>query len=273
MNTFYYPVGVLGDDYLSICGSVYIHSEVLPDQSICLIECNSKEKLMKVMTRKDNMSEWDAINIEAMKTGDILDLHENGMRWEGNSLNGSPFGYGCIYNQNNQLIYSGFIYNSMKVCYGIECFQDSGFVEYEGGFYKNTRHGNGKCYDKKNNLIYEGEWFNNTPTQSLEPTLNKEMIHFALQEITLDSNCTLDLSCFKLIHYPYVHHLSIGYSSLRQVNTVHIEDCQQLCDIHIDSGCFYKNCSFNIKNCMELLHITIGERTCKAGHLELTGMI
>ena len=39
----------------------------------------------------------------------------SGERWEGNSLNGLPFGYGCVYNSENQLIYEGFMFNGMKM--------------------------------------------------------------------------------------------------------------------------------------------------------------
>ena len=66
-------------------------------------------------------------------------MSENGERWEGDSLNGKPYGYGCIYNSENQLVYKGFMYNGKKVCYGTEFFGDIGIVEYQGDYYEDKK--------------------------------------------------------------------------------------------------------------------------------------
>ena len=113
---------------------------------------------------------------------DIIDLSENGERWEGDSLKGQPFGYGCIYDENNQLIYSGFIFEGMKVCYGKNFYGDCGFEEYVGCFYKNMRHGYGKLSDKKKEVIYEGEWVYNQPlelsTICINEMIKEDSIHY-----------------------------------------------------------------------------------------------
>ena len=159
----YYPFGYSGKQFLESNNTRYIHLELLPDNSIRVIECDIDEKWMKVKSRVNVCSEWIELNLSNLKRGDTVDLNENGDRWEGDSLNGIPFGYGCEYNSENQLIYKGFVFEVMKVCYGVEMYKDIGIVEYEGGFYKGKRYGNGKLYDKKNVLIYEGEWANNNP--------------------------------------------------------------------------------------------------------------
>ena len=113
----YYPFGYSGYQFLERNNTRYIHSELLPDNSIRVIECDIEEKWMKVRERKDESEEWNEMNLNGLKNHDILDLNENGDRWEGNSLNGIPFGYGCVYNSENQLIYKGFVFEGMKVCY------------------------------------------------------------------------------------------------------------------------------------------------------------
>ena len=94
--------------------------------------------------------------MEGLINSIIIDLNENGVRWEGSVLDGIPFGYGEIYNEDNNKIYKGFMFEGMKVCYGSEFYGDVEIVEYEGDYYKNMRYGYGRLYDKKNELIYEG---------------------------------------------------------------------------------------------------------------------
>ena len=129
---------------------------------------------MKVRERREESEEWNEIDLSGLKHHDVIDLNEKGDRWEGDTLNGNPYGYGCLYNSENQLIYSGFIFEGLKVCYGTELYGDVGIVEYEGDFYKGNRYGNGKLYDKKNELIYEGKWYMNNPLELYSLRVDRE---------------------------------------------------------------------------------------------------
>ena len=122
----YYPFGYSGYQFLEVNNTRYINSELLPDNSIRVIECDIDEKWMKVKSRVVECSEWNEMNLNNLQRCDTVDLNENGDRWEGDSLNGIPFGYGCEYNSENQLIYKGFVFEGMKVCYGVEMYGDIG---------------------------------------------------------------------------------------------------------------------------------------------------
>ena len=130
----YYPCGYSGVDFLSTKGSIISHSEYLENRFVRLIECDKEEKSMMVMEKRENDKEWTEINMDEYKQGIVIDLSDKGDRWEGDSLNNSPFGYGCIYNFENQLVYKGFICKGMKVCFGIDFYGESGIVEYEGEY-------------------------------------------------------------------------------------------------------------------------------------------
>ena len=162
----YYPFGFSRDDFLSVKESIISHSEYIPNSRILLIECDKEEKYIKVMEKKEKRKEWNEINMDGLRRGVTIDLSEKGDRWEGNSLNNSPFGYGCIYNSENQLIYKGFVFKGMKVCFGSEFYEDAGIVEYEGEYYKNKRCGYGRIINKLNQLVYEGD-INNQITVTL----------------------------------------------------------------------------------------------------------
>ena len=236
----YYPFGYSGYQFLEVNNTRYINSELLPDNSIRVIECDIEEKWMKVRERKDESEEWNEMNLNGLKNHDILDLNENGDRWEGDSLEGIPFGYGCEYNSENQLIYKGFVFEGMKVCYGVEMYGDIGIVEYEGGFYKGNRYGNGKLYDKKNVLIYEGEWANNNPFElyslKIENELKEEDIHYDLEELEIGENCCNELKCFKLIGYDHLKKLTFHKNSLKNLNSLVISNNNELKIIEIEDG-------------------------------------
>ena len=236
----YYPFGYSGYQFLESNNTRYIHSELLPDNSIRVIECDIDEKWMKVKSRVNECSEWIELNLSNLKRGDTVDLNENGDRWEGDSLEGIPFGYGCEYNCDNQLVYKGFVFEGMKVCYGVEMYGDIGIVEYEGGFYKGKRYGNGKLYDKKNVLIYEGEWANNNPFElyslRIENELKEEDIHYDLEELEIGENCCNELKCFKLIGFAHLKKLIFHKNSLKNLNSLVISNNNELTIIEIENG-------------------------------------
>ena len=222
----YYPFDTSGCSYLSINNSIYVHSELLSDYSIRVIECDIQEKSMKVKTRNKNSSEWIEMNMDSFIKNDIVDLNENGTRWEGDSLNGSPFGYGRIYNPENQLIYKGFMFEEMKVCFGEEYYGDIGIVEYEGNYYKNMKNGYGKLYDKKNELVYEGEWLNDNSLKEeclkIGGKFCDKSIHFGINELIISDDCECSISDLILIGFNHLRLLEIGENSLMNVNNVEL---------------------------------------------------
>ena len=236
----YYRFGYSGCNYLCINRSVYTQSELLPNGIIREVVCDKDDKWMKVRERKKENEKWNEIDLDGLKHYDIIDLNENGDRWEGDSLNGSPFGYGCIYNSENQLIYSGFIFEGLKVCYGTELYGDVGLVEYEGGYYKGMRFGDGKLYNKKKELIYEGEWYMNKPLEikriRIERELKEEDIHFGLEEIEIGKDCLDNIECFKLIGFDRLKKLILHKNSLKNLDSLVISNNNELTIIEIEDG-------------------------------------
>ena len=196
----YYGFGYSGCNYLLVNRSVCTQSELLPDGEIREIQCDKDEKWMKVITKTQDSSEGTELDLNELQRGITIDLSEDGSRWEGDSVNGDPYGYGCIYNSENELIYSGFVYDGMKVCYGNVFYAFVGIIEYSGNFYNNLRCGYGKLYDKKNTLVYEGEWYNDNPIElsslKIEEELKENVIHFGLEELEINIDCTCDSDYF-----------------------------------------------------------------------------
>ena len=224
-----------------------------------IIECNSVDKGMKVMRSNKDLSEWTEMDLKELKRSDIIDISENGERWEGDSFNGFPFGYGCIYNKENHLVYNGFMIGSTKIGFGTVFYEDVGIVEYSGSFYQNKKYGYGKLYDKKNNLNYQGEWVNDKPFEleniRMDKELKEENIHFGIRELIIEDDCESDIHYSRVKNLNHLERLVIGNRcAFSDVCEFVIENCDMLNEVNIGFRCFTCKCNgdFVIENCKKL---------------------
>ena len=262
-----YPKKLSGNEYLLKCGTHYTHREITEHDSIRIIECDIEEKWMKMKERRLDSLEWNSINENDIERNKILDLNEKGERWEGDILYGKPFGFGCIYNSENQIIYKGFKFGELKVCFGSDYFGDVEGVNYEGDYYKNMRYGYGKLYNKKKELMYEGEWKENQSLSELsslhvDSKLDENDIHFGLEEIVIGENGLQGIEFFRLIGFNHLKILKIEKNCLVFMRSFCIEDCNELVDVQLHGNDMYSNDDsirlFRIRNCSQLIKIIIG---------------
>ena len=280
-----YPFGFLGMKYLTKKDNVYSHSEILKNGKIREIECDTEEKWMRIKERKQNKIEWNEIALDGLKHYDIIDLSENGERWEGDSLNGDPFGYGSIYDSENREVYKGFMYNGMKVCYGIEYYEDIGLIKYEGEFYENKRHGCGILYDKKKEIVYDGEWCNDKPITErkvkIKEKLKEELIHYGLEELVIGNGCESYLMHFRLIGFEHLKKCVIENNSLTNIRVFEIANCNELNELIIGENSCSDICattaygSFSIHSCEKLTRIDCMNNSFKytTGSCSIYGII
>ena len=57
-----------------------IHSQVLPNRIIQLINCDDQEKSMKIKTRSQYTSEWNEMQLNELQRVDIIDMNEKDER-------------------------------------------------------------------------------------------------------------------------------------------------------------------------------------------------
>ena len=219
-NNYYYQIGFSHFRYIQKEGNVYYHSEVMENNAIRVIECDMDKKWMKVKT-KSSILGWKEIGLKKLKKDDIIKLKNTNMIWEGNSLNGVPFGYGMIYNNKNKVIYEGFIFENMKVCYGKEIYDDVGTVEYEGTYYQNKRFGYGELYDKMKVLSYQGEWINNHPKNNSQGILNtvksEDDLYLNMEMISIEDGCQFNGDSFVLDGLKRLKIISIGRECMKDI--------------------------------------------------------
>ena len=269
-NDCYYPVGDSKCSFLSIDGSFYCQSEEVDDNQVRLIECDIEEKWMKVKTRGIDSIEWEEMSLLELERGVVMEMDSDGQKWEGDCLNGHPFGFGSIITFDNVILYNGFIFEGKKVCYGSVSYEDTNTIEYQGGFYQDMRHGYGKWYSKTNELLYEGDWLNDNPIRisktRIEDNHFKNDMHNNLEEIIIEEDHETDMKNLQLLDYFHLKRIVIGNNSFVDTSEFTVENCNELVEVTIGDWCFVDRSSpnhgvFCICDCIQLREITIGDRT------------
>ena len=200
----------------------------------------------------------------------VLDLNDDGERWEGDMLSNEPCGWGVLYDSENRMVYEGFRIGEVNVCYGRNYYSDVGMVEYEGEWCEGKRWGRGIQYDRTGNIVFEGEWMNNEHL-SKRVVLNEEnqLLHNHIEDLIVSNNScngrewtTLDLSLI-----PELRLLEVGDECFENVKEVKLIGLSQLERVVIGKNCFTKckdnavynpNRRFCLKDCERVRELKIG---------------
>ena len=157
------------------------------------LECNIETHEMRTFKKILNTNKFVALSHNKIDDNDRIEIYGEGDRWEGDSFNGIPFGYGHFYDDEGNRMYSGFLYKGKKVGYGTEYFADTHTIDYCGHFMNDKRHGWGISYDRNGTKLYEGEWrfgFNHyskyTVTRENE---NMNIFSSDIQELVIEDYC------------------------------------------------------------------------------------
>ena len=209
-------------------------------------------------------------DVKGIKHNQVLDLNDDGERWEGDVLNSKSYGWGVLYDSENRRTYEGFRVGDVNVCYGRSYYPENQKVEYEGGICEGKRWGRGVQYDRTGNIVFEGEWMNNEPL-SKRVVVNEEnqLLHNHIEELIVGNNScngpewtALDLSLM-----PKLLLLQVGNECFENVNKVKLVGLSKLERVVIGQKCFTKekggwgndpNRHFYLKNCERVRELKIG---------------
>lgn len=254
------------NEYLQIQGSIVYECSRCSSGSFQTVSCDLMNCSMSLAISTNDRKGMDIINMDESKDSKIIDLDSEGMRWEGGSLFGKPFGYGRIYNDTNSLLYEGFYCNGKRVCYGKSYPDGVSNMEYEGTFFCNMRHGIGKVYDRKGNLIDECVYHLDKRVNT-KLVINKSIhrlvpLYSCMKELIIGHHCQTEFNeqlTFSLVRCPLLQYISVGNNSFLYTSTVLIDDCNELRGIAIRNssfeGCPDLICSLCICNCKKLRYI------------------
>lgn len=252
---------------------------------VCCIE--SKEMtLLFAKTMNNNLIEIS----ESLITRDyVLDLNRRGRRWEGSVLDNKPFGYGIEYNEEDNMVYEGFVYKGERICYCIEYNDDvnNNREIYRGQYLHNARNGKGITYDLSGEVDYDGEWENNMPVDRTKQITNTEEHKASIfvlpdfpdytityREIRISSSAPgkeYQISKFNICpFFSRLQSLEITGCNNNEVFDFVIDGMLYLQTITIGDDCFSAQNHFSsdysvvsIKNCYALKKLNIGKNAFK----------
>ena len=141
------------------CGQYWNHEgivEVVPTIVIELL----KERAIEVNVESHELLKVNGKSVSGIERNQILNLSDEGERWEGDVLRDEPYGWGVLYDKEGEMTYEGFRIGNVNVCYGTQYYADIQKVEYEGEICEGRRWGRGIQYDRNGVVVYDGEWMN-----------------------------------------------------------------------------------------------------------------
>ena len=210
-------------------------------------------------------------DVKGIEHAKVLDLSDDGERWEGDVQNNQPYGWGVFYDRENRRVYEGFRIGDVNVCYGIQYYSDIHKVEYKGEICEGKRWGRGIQYDRTSKTVFDGEWMNDDNQIEKRVVLNEEnqFLHSHIEELIVENNScngpewtALDLS--------FISHLrlfKVGDDCFEYVDEVKLIDLSKLERVVIGMNSFTKEKNhwgndptrhFYLKNCERLRELKIG---------------
>ena len=178
---------------------------------LIIADKSDSNKRMAVLTADRIESELIELDSSGLRENEIIDLNEEGRRWEGGELNGKPFGFGCEYSEDGNLVYEGFVFEGKKVCFGKEWNDDgnNNCLMYEGGYWNDERWGKGISYDLNGNVDYEGEWMNNHGmTENAKNDLIDDLIvPMSIEEFVIGNEMFNDENITSLHFSPHIRQI------------------------------------------------------------------
>ena len=229
-----------------------------------VLEVREKKEVLVNVEKKQLLNVYKK-EMSEVEHNRVLDLSDEGDRWEGDVLCNKPFGWGVLYDKDNNVMYEGFRIESMNVCYGIQYYADIHKIEYEGEWCGGNRWGKGVHYDRNGNVTYNGEWINSNHLET-KVIWNEEnlLLHNHIEELIIPNNCcngkewkTVD---FSLIHN--LRELRVGNKCFRHAVRINMEEMMSLERVVIGKQCFRGSSDYDrgfyLRKCDRIKELRVG---------------
>ena len=238
-----------------------------------IIEGDDGEVTVVVDVKKKELLKVNDEDLSEVKHNQILDLNDEGDRWEGDVLKDSPYGWGVLYDKDNQMVYEGFRIGELNVCYGREYYTDISRIEYEGEWFEGSRWGRGIQYDRNGDVVYDGEWLEYEQLEMrVVITPENEVLHNHIEELVVSDGCCngsnwngidADFGVFAFLKL-----LKVGNNCFECLHSLRVVGLSELESVVIGKDSFTPsqdskderslNREFHLKNCPKVKLLKIG---------------
>ena len=133
----------------------------------------------------------------------IVDLTNDGWRWEGWVVDGEPCGCGEIYDNNNFLRFKGYFWYRKKFCYGTVYYENRNKEkEFYGCYWDLQRYGQVTEWDLKGNSFSDSNicWFKNNKIE--KNNLSAHYLHSHQNRLSIETSEDKEFSIFDELHLP-----------------------------------------------------------------------
>ena len=258
------------DSHMVLCENdgLYLYYEGLKEK----LHSNVVQFTINGVTEVDVHSH-KVLRVKGIEHAKVLDLSDDGERWEGDVLDNQPYGWGVYYDSENRMVYEGFRLGDVNVCYGTQYYADIQKVEYKGGWCEGRRWGRGVQYDRNGKTVFEGEWINDGPlSKRVTPNEENRLLNNHIEElIVIDESCNgPEWSVLDLSFMSHLRLFQVGDKCFRYVEKVKLIGLSQLEIVVIGNFSFTEQGSFpsydasrrfQLKNCARLRQLKIGLRS------------
>lgn len=238
---------------------VFTTMNAVTNGEVC-IEVNMKNKELVRVVHK---------SLKIMEHNCIIDLSDDGERWEGDAIRNKPIGWGVFYDKNGEEEYQGFRIGNENMGYGVQYYADIHKIEYEGEWYHGTRWGRGRQYDRNGNVVFDGEWINDAHMEKqLVWTKESQPLHTRVESLVVADNCCNGKEWRTLSFFlvPNLQILQIGNNCFKYVEDVKLVGLKRLKRVVIGQNSFTENSikestdkkSFSLKDCTRVRELIIG---------------
>ena len=218
---------------------------------------------------KKELLEVEGMDLSELQHNQIVDLSVEGDRWEGDVLNGKPYGWGVLFDKEGTMVYEGFRIDEKNVCYGRRYYADIPRVEYEGEWCDGVRWGRGVLFDRNGGVVYDGGWLNDDRLEKrVNITSASVLLHNHVEELRVSNGCCNEegLKELDLRGFVNLRELRVGNKCFEYVKKVNICGLKELERMIVGSRSFTKQKDkwlnekdgrFYLKNCPKLRELRI----------------
>ena len=260
------------DAYLIMCtnGLCWYHEGLIEKPHSIVIEM-CLNRVVEVSVASHEVLKVNGEEANEIEHAQVLNLSDDGERWEGDVLHGIPYGWGVYFNDEGERVFEGFRIGEVSVCYGTWYYSDIGMIEYEGEMCEGKRWGRGVQYDRNGIALFDGEWIYDDNQIEERVVLDEEnqFLHSHIEELIVsDNSCNgREWSVLNLTPMPNLRLLEVGDDCFENVKEVKLIGLNLLEGLVIGVNCFGKrnngdgndpNSHFYLKNCEKLRELKIG---------------
>ena len=265
------------NDKEHICVSLFKPNEMLWYYEGIVRKCASvivelsKERVIEVNADSHELLRVNGEGVSGIEHSQVLDLSDDGERWEGDVLHNKPYGWGVLHDSEGEKKFEGFRIGSVNVCYGRSYYPDIQKVDYEGEWYEGRRWGRGVQYDRNGNTSFDGEWMNddNTIQKRVEIASDIFSLNTHIEELIVSAGCCngREWSVLDLSFMSHLRLVEIGDECFESVDEVKLIGLNQLERVVIGEKYFTKqkksdgydpNRHFYLKSCERVKELKMG---------------